>query len=52
MWYVRNMSLALDLKILLGTVPVLIFGERIAETAIVHARRDEQLADSIPGHLI
>jgi lipopolysaccharide/colanic/teichoic acid biosynthesis glycosyltransferase len=52
MWYVRNMSLALDLGILLGTVPVLVFGERIAETAIVHARRDELLADSIPGHLI
>jgi hypothetical protein len=33
MWYVRNMSLALDLRILLGTVPVLAFGERIAETA-------------------
>ncbi len=26
-WYVRNMSLALDLKILLGTAPMLIFGE-------------------------
>jgi lipopolysaccharide/colanic/teichoic acid biosynthesis glycosyltransferase len=27
MWYVKNMSLALDLKILLGTVPMLIFGD-------------------------
>jgi lipopolysaccharide/colanic/teichoic acid biosynthesis glycosyltransferase len=52
MWYVRHMSLALDLRILLGTVPVLALGERIAETAIVHARRDERLADSTPGHLI
>src|SRR5262249_20383669 len=31
MWYVRNMSLSLDLKILLGTVPMLAFGERIEE---------------------
>jgi hypothetical protein len=43
------MSLALDIKILLGTVPMLIFGERVAETAIVHARRDMQLAHSVPG---
>ena len=47
-WYVRNMSLTLDLKILLETVPMLIFGERVTETAIVHARRDMQLAAKIP----
>ena len=52
MWYVRNMSLALDLKILLGTVPIVIFGERVAETTIAHARRDVQLADSLPISLI
>jgi lipopolysaccharide/colanic/teichoic acid biosynthesis glycosyltransferase len=50
-WYVRNMSLALDLKILLGTVPMLIFGERATETAIVHARRDVQLAAGVPGRM-
>jgi lipopolysaccharide/colanic/teichoic acid biosynthesis glycosyltransferase len=32
-WYVRNMSLALDLEIILGTVPMMIFGERVAEAA-------------------
>ena len=51
-WYVRNMSLALDVKILLGTVPVLIFGERVTETAIVHARRDMQLAHNVLGRMI
>jgi lipopolysaccharide/colanic/teichoic acid biosynthesis glycosyltransferase len=52
MWYVKNMSLALDFKILLGTVPMVIFGERVAETTIVRARQDVQLADSVPGRLI
>jgi len=33
-WYVRNMSLALDLEIILGTMPMLIFGERVAESTI------------------
>ena len=46
-WYVRNMSLALDLVILWSTVPILIFGERVAETAIVQAWRDPPLA-SVP----
>jgi lipopolysaccharide/colanic/teichoic acid biosynthesis glycosyltransferase len=41
-WYVRNMSFALDLKILLGTVPILILGERVREPAIVDARRHMQ----------
>ena len=52
MWYVKNMSLVLDFKILSGTVPMVIFGERVAETTIAHARRDVQLADSVPGRLI
>jgi lipopolysaccharide/colanic/teichoic acid biosynthesis glycosyltransferase len=52
MWYVKNMSLALDFKILSGTVPMVIFGERVAETTIAYARRDVQLADSVPGRLI
>ena len=44
-WYVRNMSLTLDLKILWGTVPILIFGERVTEPAIVHARREMKVAE-------
>jgi Bacterial sugar transferase len=47
-WYVRNLSLTLDLKILLKTVPILIFGERVTEAAVIHARRDMQLA-TVPG---
>ena len=50
-WYVRNVSLALDLKILLGTVPMLIFGERVTETAIIHARHEMRLA-TVPGRMI
>jgi hypothetical protein len=46
------MSLTLDLKIMLETVPMLIFGERVTESAIIHARRDIQLAASIPGSMI
>jgi lipopolysaccharide/colanic/teichoic acid biosynthesis glycosyltransferase len=38
-WYVRNMSLALDLEIVLGTVPMLIFGERVAESSSDQAWR-------------
>ena len=44
-WYVRNMSLALDLEIILwSTVPMLIFGERVAESAVGQAWRDPPLA--------
>jgi lipopolysaccharide/colanic/teichoic acid biosynthesis glycosyltransferase len=36
-WYVRNASLALDLKIVLATVPVVLFGERIRVQSIDRA---------------
>jgi len=39
-WYVRNMSFALDLEIILGTVPMLIFGERVTDSAIGQAWQD------------
>ena len=44
-WYVRNMSLALDLEIVLGTIPMVLFGERITEAAIAEAWRDLRVAD-------
>ncbi|NJL08643.1 MAG: sugar transferase, partial [Methylacidiphilales bacterium] len=43
-WYVRNASLALDLRILLGTIPMVLFGERVAEDAIAQAWRELQEA--------
>jgi hypothetical protein len=49
---VRNVSLTLDLKILLETVPMLIFGERVTEAAITHARREMKFADSVPGRMM
>ena len=39
-WYVRNMSLTLDIKIVFGTLPMLIFGEQATEIPIIHMRRD------------
>jgi hypothetical protein len=41
-WY------ALDLEILLGAAALLIFGERVKDTAIVNARRYMQLAAGMP----
>jgi lipopolysaccharide/colanic/teichoic acid biosynthesis glycosyltransferase len=45
-WYVRNMSLALDLEIILGTVPMLIFGERGTEYAAGQALRDLKITSA------
>jgi lipopolysaccharide/colanic/teichoic acid biosynthesis glycosyltransferase len=50
-WYVRNMSLALDLEIILGTVPMLIFGERVPDSAVGHAWRDLKIS-SAPKRVI
>jgi lipopolysaccharide/colanic/teichoic acid biosynthesis glycosyltransferase len=44
MWYVRNISLALDAEIILGTVPMLILGERVADSAIGQAWQDLKIA--------
>ncbi len=51
-WYVRNMSFALDLEMRLGTVPMVLFGERIRQTAIMQAWRELQVASvpDPPGH--
>lgn len=44
LWYVQNLSLALDLKIVLRTPRMLIVGDRINEAAIVQAWQDLRAA--------
>ncbi|MCL4768124.1 MAG: sugar transferase [Hyphomicrobiaceae bacterium] len=39
-WYVHNASLRLDFEILMRTVPLMLFGERISRPAIERAWRD------------
>ncbi len=39
-WYVRNASMALDLKVLLRTLPIVLFGERISRSLIDRAWTD------------
>lgn len=39
-WYVHHASLRLDCEIVLRTIPLLLFGERISRTAIERAWRD------------
>lgn len=43
-WYVNNVSFALDVKILLGTIPMVLFGEQVTESAIIEAWRDLRAA--------
>jgi lipopolysaccharide/colanic/teichoic acid biosynthesis glycosyltransferase len=43
-WYVHNVSLALDVKILFATIPMVLFGERVIHQAIARAWRDLQAA--------
>ena len=38
LWYVRHASLAVDLRILLLTVRMVVLGERAADRDMVHAR--------------
>jgi hypothetical protein len=46
------MSLALDLKILFGTAPVLIFGERIKEGTVTHARHAMRVAVGVENRAV
>ena len=39
LWYVRNASLLLDLRIFARTIPIILFGERISQSLIERARR-------------
>ena len=48
-WYVHHISLALDLRVLVSTVPMVLFGERVTEGAIAQAWRDLQAAGVCVG---
>lgn len=39
-WYVKNMSFMLDVKIALGTIPMILFGEKVETDAIAQAWRE------------
>lgn len=39
-WYVKNMSFMLDIKIILGTIPMILFGEKVESAAIAQAWRE------------
>jgi lipopolysaccharide/colanic/teichoic acid biosynthesis glycosyltransferase len=50
-WYVRNASLALDLKIAAKTVPMVLLGERISKPLIERAWRDLSEEGILKGDL-
>lgn len=39
-WYVKNMSFMLDVRIALGTIPMILFGEKVETDAIAQAWRE------------
>jgi lipopolysaccharide/colanic/teichoic acid biosynthesis glycosyltransferase len=39
-WYVKNISFILDVRIVLGTIPMILFGEKVENDAIVQAWRE------------
>jgi lipopolysaccharide/colanic/teichoic acid biosynthesis glycosyltransferase len=51
MWYVQNMSFVLDLKILFGTVKMVIFGDRLNAEAVNQARSDLGLKTPLPTEI-
>jgi lipopolysaccharide/colanic/teichoic acid biosynthesis glycosyltransferase len=44
-WYVKHASLVLDLKIIFGTVKIILFGDRMNDEAVHQARSDLNLND-------
>lgn len=50
-WYVHNASFLLDLRIVLSTIPIVIFGERTSHELIGRAWRDLLAAGVIGGDL-
>lgn len=46
-WYVKHASLWLDASIVLRTIPMVLFGERISQDAIVRAWRDLQAGGTV-----
>jgi len=50
-WYVRNASLLLDVAIVLRTMPMVFFGERISERLIERAWHDLSKAGVLKGRL-
>ena len=48
-WYLRNASLWLDLKILLLTIPIILFGERVSRASIEQAWTELKTAGVVRG---
>ena len=51
-WYVQNVSLVLDLKIVFGTMKMVIFGDRINAEAVNQARGDLGLKTLPPTEIV
>ena len=47
-WYVQNASLWLDVKIVMLTVPMILFGERVSSEAVTRAWSDLRLSGVCP----
>ncbi len=50
-WYVRNANLMLDIGVVLRTIPMVVFGERISRRLIERAWRDLRKAGVLKGSL-
>jgi lipopolysaccharide/colanic/teichoic acid biosynthesis glycosyltransferase len=48
-WYVKNMSFMLDVRIVIGTIPMIIFGERVETAAIERAWQELEEWHRLPA---